>query len=204
MRGVPDGQHQKWTDANIEVALRELSAKFGYMPSVSEMRGVGRNDLICAVTKRGGILEWSRRLGLVRQGSDSDFGWDGEVAVCDLFRSRRMLAVRTKEKKAPFDLLVNGILRVDVKTANFTAYGACRGWFYRIGKMPQADLVVLYQHDTADFYGLPWFLCPTSNITISRTGGIYAAFLNNWPLIDRMARVRESERAEFSPMKLAG
>jgi hypothetical protein len=53
-------------------------------------------------------------------------------------------------------------------------------------------LVVLYQHDTADFY------------RSSRTGGIYAAFLNNWPLIDRMARVRESERAEFSPMKLAG
>jgi hypothetical protein len=182
----------------IETELRKVTAETGLFPSCSDLRSLGRNDLAIQVSRHGGFLAWASRLGVCRADSDSDFGWRGEVAVCGLFRAREITAERTERVKSPFDILAGGVLRVDVKTANYAEYKACRGWFYRIGKQPQADLVMFYQYDTGEFYGLPWQLCPTSNVTISRSGGKYADFKNNWTLIDRMIARRVTEREEYA------
>ncbi len=190
---------QSWNDEKIEQALREMSADIGHFPSCLEMRDRSRNDLACAVSKSGGFMMWAERLGISRQDSDSDFGWRGEVCVCGLFRNRRHSAERTAQVKAPFDLLVDDVLRVDVKNAVYAEYRkldakVSTGWFYRLGKIPQADLIFLYQYDTGEFYGLPWFVCPSGNITISKAGGKYAQYKCNWPLIEDMIRVRKAER----------
>jgi len=87
-----------------------------------------------------------------------------------------------------------GQLRVDVKAARHASYGADSGWFYRLGKVPQADLILLWQLDTGDFYALPWFVCPRTNITISTDGGKYAPYLNNLQIIREMLAAREAEK----------
>ena len=96
--------------------------------------------------------------------------------------------------KAPFDLLIDDVLRVDVKAARLCCYEHCRGWFYRIGKHVQSDLILLWQLDTVNFYVIPWFECPRTNVTISEGGGKYARFQNNTEIIRCMLSLRKQER----------
>ena len=139
-------------------------------------------------------MSWAERMGVGRKPSDTDTGWAGELAVRALLVERGFGPVdRPAAVKWPFDLLVSGLVRVDVKAAAFKSYGPCSGWFYRIGKVPQADIVALYRSDRNDCLIIPWALCPTSNITISEGGGKYAAFLNNYSLLQDMISVRGDE-----------
>jgi hypothetical protein len=185
----------KWTDDNIIQQLKQIANNLGHFPSTRELRQRGRNDLACAMTKRGGIAKFVPAVGVSRQHSDSDTGWEGEAMVLDILQARGFSVTKPIGVKSPFDLLVHDALRVDVKAARYAEYGACKGWFYRIGKMPQADIIILVQLDTRAIYGLPWQVRPYTNVTISRTGGTYARYLNNFDLIRRMADARRDELA---------
>lgn len=182
-----------WTDEKIEADLRAIADGIGSFPTNSELLNLGRGDLSNAINKSGGLIAWAIRLGMQRKWSDSDFGWEGEGAVTDMFIVNGHRATRTTVK-APFDILVDDVLRVDVKTAKLATYGKSSGWYYRLGKIPQADLVLLYQADTGEFYGLPWHVCPTGNVTINNGASKYAAYKNNWPLIRSMIGIRMAER----------
>src|SRR5690242_3671320 len=105
----------QWTDELIEKDLREMSANLGHFPSALDMRQLKRNDLACIVSKRGGFLHWSERIGVARRESDSDFGWQGEEAFCVLLRAQGIKAERQQDVKSPFDILTDDIMRVDVK-----------------------------------------------------------------------------------------
>ena len=185
----------KWTDEVIEQELRVIIEATGSFPTNTVLCSIGRFDLASAMVKSGGFVKWSEKFGVQRQ-SDSDFGWAGEEAFAKLCRSVGLETTRVTGVRSPYDLLILDTLRVDVKTASFAQYGKkSGGWFYGIGKYPQADLIVLYQADTGDFFGLPWWVCPTSNVTIRRIDGMYARYLNNWRLIERMIDVRQQERS---------
>jgi hypothetical protein len=166
----------------------------GHFPSHGDLKEMGRYDLSNQITRRGGFLKWSDRLGIERRTSDSDTGWEGERAASERLQALGFRVTPRRGVKCPFDLLIDGVLRIDVKAARQQCYGDSRGWFYRIGKLPQADLVLLWQLDTGGFYAVPWFLCPTTNITISPTGGKYARFRNNAGLIRDMLALRQQER----------
>lgn len=197
---MPSGGHNKfWTEELVESEIRKVSEALGHFPSNTELQGMKRGDLSNIITKRGGFIFWAEKTGIARIHSDSDTGWIGEKKVQSLFISQGYLCDRPFGVKYPFDLLVNSILRIDVKSANFASYGVCKGWFYRIGKTPQADIVLCYQLDTGSFYAIPWYVCPTSNITISINGGKYADYKDNWTLIEKMIETRKSERDELLP-----
>lgn len=191
----------KWTDEIREREIRRVSAATGHLPSNQELQKLGMSGLANQISKYGGFLYWADRLGLNRKHSDSDTGWQGEIAFTAMCGRNGIKAERQAAVKSPFDIMLDGVLRVDVKSARYAEYGNCRGWFYRIGKMPQADIIVLYQLDTGNFYGLHWFICPTSNVTISRDGGKYAPHLNNWTLIQNMIRDRKAELQKIRELK---
>jgi hypothetical protein len=100
--------------------------------------------------------------------------------------------------KWPFDLLVNKVLRVDVKSANFACYGASKGWFYRMGKAPQADLIALHQLDTGKTYWIPWNIIPHSNVTISTDGGKWARYKESIWIVQSMLEPRQAEVEKLS------
>ena len=186
---------RKWTDDIVTTELRQIATSLGHFPSARELREIGKENLLQAMNKRGGIAKFVPAVGIARQHSDSDTGWEGEAMVKEILEANGFNVSKPGGVKHPFDLLVHDSLRVDVKAARFAEYGHSKGWFYRIGKMPQADIIILVQLDTRAIYGLPWQVCPYTNVTISRTGGIYARYLNNFDLIRRMADARRDELA---------
>jgi hypothetical protein len=183
----------KWTEAMIAERIMEIHRNIGKFPTNAYLKETGQSDLANQITKKGGFLAWADRLGLQREHSDTDTGWSGEIEVMELLKKDWSNVTRSIAVKAPFDLLINNVLRVDVKSARFAKYGPCSGWFYRIGKMPQADVIALYQLDTKEVYWIPWNRVPTSNITISKSGGMYALFRNNIDIVRRMLATREAE-----------
>ncbi len=183
----------KWTEAMIADRIMENYRNTGKFPTNTYLNETGQADLQNQITKKGGFIKWSERLGIPREHSDSDTGWDGEIEVAKILREQGFTVDRPSAVKSPYDLLVKDVLRVDVKTAKFAKYKPCSGWFYRIGKMPQADVIALYQLDTKEVYWIPWNRVPTSNITISKSGGMYALFRNNIDIVRRMLATREAE-----------
>jgi len=84
------------------------------------------------IARRGGFRQWATRLDLAVKASETSFGqhWEEYVAGC-----LRALGfdVAAQTTKAPFDLLVDGLVRVNVKSARWHEYGPCRGHFFGIG-----------------------------------------------------------------------
>ena len=187
-----------WTDEKLHQELIQICAGTGVFPSNQDLIKLGRQDLSNQIVRRGGFIAWSKRLGYRRKESDSDKGWDGELKCIKKLAELGFKAEKTDRVRSPYDILVNECLRIDVKTAKYAEYGACRGWFYRLGKNLNADLIMLYQADTEDAYYVPWTCCPTTNITISRNGGKYANFKNNVPVLSNMATSRFEEMKAHS------
>jgi hypothetical protein len=184
----------QWSDAAVFTASTEIAERLGHFPSNNELRKMGRNDLACAITKRGGIFVWAERIGIPRRrDTDSDFGWLGERAVCRILRERGYRVRDGFPLRHPFDLLVNDVVRVDVKVASRASYmgstSLCSGWFFRIGKPPQSDVIALHLIDLEDTFLIPASVCPHSNITIT-TAGKYEQYRNRWEVIDQI----ESQR----------
>jgi hypothetical protein len=170
----------------------------GIMPTNSYLTETGQGDLAQQIAKKGGFFKWAERLGLAREHSDSDTGWDGEKRVQKVLESAGFQVDRSTAVKWPFDLLVNKVLRIDVKSANFTCYGPCKGWFYRIGKAPQADLIALHQLDTGETYWIPWHIIPHSNVTISKDGGKWARYKEALWIVQSMLEPRQAEVEKLS------
>lgn len=197
MDQIPSPSRSKWTDSKIENDLREITVSLGHFPSDPDLQKMGRGDLSNAVNKRGGIISWSERLGLPRVHSDSDTGWDGEKAVQTILESKGFGIERSSAVKAPYDLLINGNVRCDVKTAKQATYNLNTGkpwsaWFYRIGKAVQSDIVILYRSDLNDCFVLPWKEVGTTNITISPSSPKYGKFKDRFDIIESYDRAIKS------------
>jgi len=171
----------------VTAQLRPIVAELGRMPTNSELCLRGRGDLANQIVKRGGYKTIADRLGVTQVTSDSSFGWEGELTAMGILQEAGFEVERSAQVRWTYDLLVDGCVRVDVKTAIYAEYGPCKGWFFRIGKRPQSDVIMLLQKDTGFSYYLHWMDCPFSNITISRNGGKYNRFLNAYSVIS-MAR----------------
>ena len=189
---------KQWNEAMISDRIMENYRNTGTMPTNQYLKDTGQGDLANQISKKGGFFKWAERLGVARQHSDSDTGWDGEKRVQKILESAGFQVERCTAVKWPFDLLVNKVLRVDVKSANFACYGPCKGWFYRIGKAPQADLIALHQLDTGSTYWIPWNIIPHSNVTISKDGGKWARYKETLWIVQSMIETRQAEAEKLS------
>ena len=183
----------QWDDARFDSELRSVIEAVNHFPTNSELRAMGRLDLANQIARRGGFVSCAKVFGSERLKTASDTGWIGEEEATARLRYLGFTVELRDGVKCPFDLLVDRVLRVDVKSARLFRYQHSCGWFYRIGKHPQSDVILLWQLDTGEFYAIPWFVCPRTNVTISRDGGKYVAFRNNVTLIQDMVAIRKQE-----------
>lgn len=127
------------------------------MPSTTELHALGLNALACKVSRtRGGFRGWASHLGLSLKDSNTTFGqaWEAHVAA---FLRELDYRVEAQTTKAPFDLLVEGRCRVNVKAATYHAYGACRGYFFGIGDTwRNCDVLALVKVPLAEEPSILW------------------------------------------------
>lgn len=126
---------RRWTDALVESEVRSAAESFGgRMPSAPELNAMGKGSLASLISRTpGGYKGWARRLGLEMKKSETLFGHEWEAYIHGLLTATGYESVR-QTTRAPFDILVDGRVRLNVKAARWHAYGPCRGFFFGIGK----------------------------------------------------------------------
>lgn len=187
---------KQWSDKLVVSELRQY-IDAGHMPTCSFLRSAGRNDLGCQISRRGGWKKFAALLGIEVKPSDTATGWVAEEWVQKDLTSRGYAAER-QTTRAHFDILLNGILRIDVKGAGKAHYGCDSGWHYRMGKIITADVVICNRMDCGDCYIFPWFVVPSTNLTIVESGGKYEPYHNNYAILDEMIEARRFERAKIN------
>lgn len=87
------------------------------IPTYRELIKLGENKLKEDINRTGGVFYWSERLGIPLKESNVSFGWKYEMKI------KRMWELRGYEVKKmpvnhPYDLLINNLLKVDVKVSH--------------------------------------------------------------------------------------
>lgn len=174
----------EWTDSLIAEFLTKQVMDLGRMPSATELRKCGLNDLACVISRRGGYREWAVRLRTVLKGTETHRGQKWERYEAAFFRALDFL-VEEQRTKAPYDLLINGH-RVDVKSSTYCEYGDVRGYLFNGLKRGRDcdffDLVCVEEDVVVHRFIVPASLA-TMSLTITRSsystpssGGKWAAY----------------------------
>lgn len=126
------------TEEDTRNALKWWIDIFDRMPTNAELVSLGASSLAKFVGNSGGFAQWAELLGSRMKPSESLMGKRWERYVADLIRATGRSAVEQDPIKAPFDILVNDSVRVNVKSAHFNTYimkngGKCAGYFFGIG-----------------------------------------------------------------------
>lgn len=162
----------KWNAEGIELGLKAVIAKIGHMPSASDLRKQGRNDLACAIGRGGGFAFWQKMLKLPPKPSCTATGRNVELLAAEMLR-KRGYRVTPQTTKAEFDLLINRKAKVDVKSGRY--HGAAGGYVFGLAKVPSTCHLYLLapmdeEGDPLGWYFIPAHAAQVQTITLTQQG----------------------------------
>ena len=179
---------KKWTKANIARGISLIAEQFDpiRMPTNKEVIEMsGGYSLSAAIQKNGGYEYWARRLNLEQKKSETKLGIKYERIVADRLR-RGGHVVEETSVKHPYDLLVDGCVKVDVKVANASKVRNYDAHSYRIHKPQQTcDFYICCENDSSNMYVIPANMCRgQKQIVMGKDSRKYSSYKNAFNLID--------------------
>lgn len=115
----------------------------GKMPTSTELKLIGRNDLHVAIQKSKKHSGWAEHLKLERKMSETLFGQNGEELAASNLESLGY-KVEQMSTKYPYDLLVNDTVKIDVKTAKPYLLRGSRVHTFALNKPdPTCDIYII-------------------------------------------------------------
>lgn len=183
----------KWTDELIRERILKVVEHIGdrRMPTACEVREYyGNSKLIGAIASRGGFMTWAKELGLPMKECDVMLGLSYELYTKKLLEKKGFECIHTGTK-FPYDLLVDGKVKVDVKVSHLVEMGDSIGYTFKIAQnMPKCDLYVAHCLDekkagkVAKTYIIPaHVLTGMRQLSIGKNNSKYDVYLNRWELI---------------------
>lgn len=181
-------QRKRWTEASIESELFRCMEilKVNRMPSAKELNDIGRNDLCCQLSKTKKFKGWAEHLNLPLKRNGCTFGNEYEINVKEWLENKGY-RVEKMTSKHPYDLLVNGDVKVDVKCGGVHFHFGTRAHTFRTGKKkPTCDLYVCVSLDEYNkvetVYVIPSKFAKVETLNV-RENGKYKIFLDKWDYV---------------------
>jgi hypothetical protein len=181
-----------WNDELIENKIREVMEILGInrMPSASETEIVMKNSSLSnKIAKTGGFPQWAAKLGLEVKSSETSTGQKYEKKLKD-YLIEAGYEVEQMSTKHPYDLLVNGAIKIDVKAARRYYYSQ-DNYFYTFNlekANATCDLYVCWcinNEDLTDkFLIIPSKELKTTQLSIGVVSR-YDKYIDRWDLIDK-------------------
>jgi hypothetical protein len=85
------------------------------MPSSVEIKKVTKDSRLSnAIRRHGGYLFWAMKMGTSQSECTTRTGLDGELLIKDILENKSYV-VEKMSVKHPYDLLVNGNIKIDIK-----------------------------------------------------------------------------------------
>ena len=182
----------KWTENTIAREILNIANQFDppKMPTLKETREMYENSgLACAISKTGGFEYWANKLGLPQGYSETKVGAQAEKEIAAELKDRGY-SVELTSTKHPYDVLVDGCVKIDVKAANTTMIRGCPVHAYRLAKRQHTcDFYIFREIDGGATYIVPAHLC---NGQVQVEMGIgskkYEPYKEAWDLIGKASR----------------
>ena len=181
----------KWTCELIEQKILECVKALGLnrMPSRNEIRDYYGNDCLTnKISKTFGYYGWAERLGLEMKDSDTQTGKTGEKMAKEWLESYGFDA-KLMPQNYPFDLFVNGCVKVDVKYSHLyeSPQNGFKFYSFRLEKeVPTCDVYILIACDNRN--KKTWYVVPSrevqqKQISIGEHASIYNRFIDRVDII---------------------
>lgn len=157
------------------------------MPSNQEvLEAEGNYALSMAIQKSGGYKYWANKLGLEQKYSETALGIEGERTIAGYLESQGF-EVKPTSVKHPYDLLINGCIKVDVKTAKTSYIQGCPIHAYRLGKKDHTcDFYIFYEWDTLKTYVVPAYKCQGQvQVEMGKNPRPYGKYFGAYDLIQK-------------------
>jgi len=159
------------------------------MPSASETELIMRDhSLSNKIAKTGGFTKWANKLGLQIKESQTQLGCRFEDKASELIENKGY-TVEKMSVKYPFDLLINGTIRIDVKSAK--AYLVHGSRVHTVGinkKYATCDLYLIFALDEDENIERT-FIIPGCDLKVTSMNfgkdSIYNIYLDRWDLIKK-------------------
>lgn len=182
----------EWTDERISEGIMRIASIFEpkRMPSNREVvEYEGDYKLANAIQKHGGYAYWANELGLEQKRSETKLGVEGEEFVSEKLKALGY-NVKPTSTRHPYDLLIDGCVKVDVKTANTSFVRDYPMHSYRLAKSDHTcDFYIFYEADTDKTYVVP--ACKLQGqvqVCMGEGSKRFAKYSEAYHLINRMAR----------------
>ena len=184
----------KWTRELVIGKIREVMQELDVdrMPSRKECEAYfGNCALANVITKRFGWYNLADELGLQVKKSETQTGKTIERVVSDMLVERGFIVDRMPQN-FPYDILVNGCVKVDVKSSHL--YHGAHGNFYTFNlEKPFAtcDVYILCELDgennVSQVMVVPSkFVINNKQISVGEITSKYHAFTERWDYISNM------------------
>lgn len=182
---------RKWSEETIRAEIIKTMNFFGIdtMPTRKMFeeyyQGTG---LIEAISRNGGVIKWAELLGVEHKGLETSLGEKYEEIIKNELIKRGYQAERMK-RRYPYDILVDSVVKVDVKVARI--YKCSNGKFHTFNlekENPTCDIYIACCLDNEELiertYIVPAVkLTGKTQLTVGKKS-IYDKYLNTWNLID--------------------
>lgn len=182
----------KWNDKLIVNKIQNviILLNLDRMPSASEIFQIeGNYELDNIINKSLGYYGWAKKLKLEIKDSETLFG-NRYQEICFNELINQGYKVENTTIKAPYDLLVNNNVRIDVKSGCAYYINDCRVHTFGINKkFPTCDLYIIYALDEEGNNIERTFIIPSKNLKLNSmsigTHSKYNKYINKWDYIDK-------------------
>ena len=188
----------RYSDEEIKERILELANTFEpvRMPSRREIEDYyGGSSLTNKISRTGGHYHWAMELGLDIKYSETRLGVYAENVVFDIL-SNMGHDVEKTSLKHPYDLLVDGCVKIDVKAANISYIHDNKVRAYRIAKRQQTcDFYIFCEIDEDKLSCV--YVVPSSKVSgqVQVEMGVietsYAKYKNRYDLIQKTVNFYE-------------
>lgn len=184
-----NGYGHKWTEDKLRDELLKCIdlLMLDRMPTAEELKSIGRNDVHVKVSRTKKYSGWAKELGLQLKSCETRVGqeWEGQLAsFIALIGPHRVERMSTKY---PYDLLIDGCVKVDVKTAKPHYKFGYRVQTFGINKTePTCDIYILVALDEngkmEKMYVIPSHLMKMKTFHL-RSESTWDAYIGRWDFI---------------------
>ena len=188
----------QWTDDMVQDRILKCVDTLGLkrMPTRKELHDFyGSDALTNRIRRSGGYYGWADRLGLAMKDSETQTGKEGEARAKELLEQHGFFA-RRMSTRYPYDLYVNGCVKIDVKTAHPTkTHSMSKCYSFGLSKRcPTCDVYFLLALTPS---GEKVYIVPSSinqtQICMGERSSSYDKYLNRYDIIQRAADVLKAQ-----------
>ena len=179
---------KRWSEEDIISEIYKVMKvlEIDRMPSSVEIeRVMGNTSLSNIIAKRGGFNKWASKLHLNQSKCETRLGLYGEEMIKKFLENKGYI-VEKMSVKHPYDLLVNGNIKIDVKTSN--KYTNPTGWssysFNLEKKNPTCDIYVLICNDDNKKLVIPSKYLKQKQVCITDNEIKYEHFKDKWEYVE--------------------